>query len=132
MTTGQIVRRFFRDQDGASGVEFAICGSFLIFLSLGVVEFGRAFMIRNEVAYAADKATRTVLMNPSASTTAITQSARDAFQENDSLLTVSVADETVDGLSSRVITLTYPVELLVPALSTTSFDVTVSRRVSRG
>jgi Flp pilus assembly protein TadG len=132
MTTAAIVRRFFSDQDGASAVEFAICGSFLIFLSLGVIEFGRAFMIRNEVAYAADKATRIVLMDPSASTSVITQSARDAFEENDSLLTVTVANETVDGLSSRVITLTYPVELLLPALSTRSFNVTVSRRVSRG
>ena len=132
MTTAAIVRRFCNDQDGASGVEFAICGSFLIFLSLGVIEFGRAFMIRNEVAYAADKATRTVLMNPSASTSAITQSARDAFQENDSLLTVTVADETVGGLSSRVITLSYPVQLLIPAFSSNSFAVTVRRRVSRG
>ncbi len=132
MITDTILRRFFRDQDGASGVEFAICGSILIFLSLGVIEFGRAFMVRNELAFAADRATRTVLMNPSASTSAITQSARDAFEENDSLLTVTVADQTVGGLSSRVITLTYPVQLLLPAFSTSSIALTVTRRVSRG
>ena len=127
-------RRFLtivRDQHGASAVEFAICGAILIFLSLGVIECGRALLVRNELSYAADRATRVVLMDPGASDSTVAAAARNGFQENDSLLAVTVDEETVDGLPSRVITLTYPVELLLPVLSSTAFDVSVSRRISR-
>lgn len=123
--------RLLHDRRGASAVEFAICGAILVFLSLGVIEFGRALLVRNELSYAVDRATRVVLMNPAATETTIRQAARNAFEENRSLLTVSVQDETVDGLPSRVITLTYPVELLIPIPSGRAFSLSVSRRVSR-
>ena len=123
--------RFFRDQRGASAVEFAICGAILIFLSLGIIECGRALLVRNELSYAADRATRVVLMDPAASDGTVAAAARDGFEEDDSLLAVTVDEETLDGLPSRVITLTYPVELLLPVLSSTGFNVSVSRRISR-
>ena len=127
-----LLARLLRDRQGASAVEFAICGAILVFISLGVIEFGRALLVRNELSYAADRATRVVLMNPAATETMIRQAARNAFEENRSLLAVSVQDETVDGLPSRVITLTYPIELLLPMPSGKAFNLSVSRRVSRG
>jgi Flp pilus assembly protein TadG len=125
-------RNIVRDQHGASAVEFAICGAILIFLSLGVIEFGRALLVRNELSYAADRATRVVLMDPGASDSTVAAAARTAFEEHADLLAVTVDEETVDGLPSRVITLTYPIDLLVPIPSGGSFNVSISRRISRG
>ncbi len=126
------IARLWRDQKGATAVEFSICGAILIALSLGVIEIGRAFLVRNELAYAADRATRTVLMDPSASDSTIAAAARAAFQDDLSLLVVAVAEETVDGLPSRVITLSYPIDLLLPLRATSGFDLSVSRRISTG
>ena len=124
------IARCLDDQRGATAVEFGVCGAILILLSLGVTEVGRAFLVRNELAFAADRATRIVLMDRDAPDDTIIAAARSAFEEDTSLLAVSVDEETLDGLSSRVITLSYPVELVVPGLSGTIFNLTVSRRVS--
>lgn len=121
--------RFRHDVGGASGIEFAIIGAVLVFLSLGVIEFGRAFLVRNSLADAADVATRTALIDRSASNTKIEASARAAFDENKNLLGVTFASESSGGVNFRVVTLSYPVTLLIPALSRTPLTLTVTRRI---
>ena len=117
------------DTSGASAVEFAIIGAVFIVLSLGVIEFGRAFLVRNALAEAADVATRTALLDRAATDAKIEASARAAFDENKTRLKVSFASETSGGVNFRLITLSYPVTLLIPALASRPLTLTVSRRV---
>jgi Flp pilus assembly protein TadG len=121
--------RFRQDSSGASAVEFAIVGALFIFLSLGVLEFGRALLVRNSLADAADVATRTALLDRSASNTKIEASARAAFDENKTLLRVAFAAESSGGVNFRVVTLSYPITLLVPALSSSPLTLSVTRRI---
>jgi Flp pilus assembly protein TadG len=121
--------RLRHDSSGASAVEFAILGAVFIVLSLGVLEFGRAFLVRNALAEAADVATRTALLDRSATDAKVEASARAAFDEKKSLLNVSFAAQSSGGVNFRVITLSYPMTLLIPALSKRPLTLTVSRRV---
>lgn len=58
------VKRFWRDNLGATAVEFAFIGLFAIVLCVATLEFGRIFYLTNELGYAADRGTRLVLLNP--------------------------------------------------------------------
>ncbi|MBC7285327.1 TadE/TadG family type IV pilus assembly protein [Hoeflea sp.] len=49
---------------GVAAVEFAMIVFLLISLLLGTFEFGRALLIRNQLAFSADIATRRVLVDP--------------------------------------------------------------------
>ncbi len=121
--------RLGRDTSGASAVEFAIVGAVFIMLSLGVIEFGRAFLVRNSLADAADVATRTALLDRSAPDAKIEASARAAFDAKKDALQVSFRTETFGGVTFRVMTLSYPFTLLVPAVSSSPLSLTVTRRI---
>ena len=124
-------RRLRRDQRGTSAVEFALVGSALVVLSLGIMEFGRALFLRNDLSYAADVAVRLVMLNPTSSQTTISTGTKARFDGQQSLLNVSVsaAAMTGGGMKARTITLTYPLTLIVPFLSHNSLTLTVIRRV---
>lgn len=57
-----ILRRLFRSQSGATAVEFALVCLPLLLLVFGIIEFGRAFYVRNELSHAVDVAARRVLI----------------------------------------------------------------------
>jgi Flp pilus assembly protein TadG len=47
------VRRFLREQQGASMIEFAIVAPLLFLLVFGIIDFGRAFFLYNNLTNAA-------------------------------------------------------------------------------
>jgi Flp pilus assembly protein TadG len=55
------LRRLARSNGGAAAVEFAIIVWVLIFVCLGVIEFGRGLHVRNEMSFAGDRAARKIL-----------------------------------------------------------------------
>ena len=54
MTCRAQFRRSVRCDSGVTAIEFAFVGLLAISLILGIIEFGRALFIRNELAFAAD------------------------------------------------------------------------------
>lgn len=120
----------FRDSDsGAAAVEFAIISLALILVSVGVVEFGRSFQLRNELSYAADFGSRKILMNSTISDSALESEVRSAFTVADpDLLQVTIGNETVAGIRFRTIALSYPLNLLVPGLSSDAITLALARR----
>ncbi|HLP68306.1 MAG TPA: TadE/TadG family type IV pilus assembly protein [Rhizobium sp.] len=140
--TGALSRlgRARRCQSGATAVEFALVGLPLFLLILGVVEFGRAFFLQNDLSYAADVAARQVLIGqvgPSLSETDATTMLDDAVRANfrsgdPALLQVSTARETVNGSDFRVLTLRYPFTFLLPDLIDTPITIGLSRRIPIG
>lgn len=122
------LKKLVTNQDGGVAVEFAIVSGLLITIGLGVLEFGRALQVRNELAYAADYGTRNVLMNSTVDQDAVEAAIRSHFNGyNKDDLTVVLGTETVDGIPFRTLVLTYPVHVFIPGFNKT-MTLSVSRR----
>lgn len=121
--------RLWRDERGAAAVEFAIICLPLILLALGVIEFGRAFNIQNDMAYAADVATRRLLLDGGTPATELQVLARDAFtggQPEQLYLTLGARPGET---STRTLQLTYPLTLSIPGLTREVIQLTLERRI---
>lgn len=133
-------RRAWRGQSGATAVEFALVCFPLLLLVLGIVEFGRALYVRNDLSHAADVAARKVLIGQvardatdSEAQTKIESAVRDHFDSGDPLqLHVTVGKVTDDGTDFRVLTIRYPLTLLLPGSTATSINLQLTRRIPMG
>ncbi|ASY65494.1 TadZ/CpaE-like protein (plasmid) [Sinorhizobium sojae CCBAU 05684] len=112
----------------------------LLLLVFGIIEFGRAFYVRNELSYAADFGARRVLIGQvapeatdSEAQAKIESAVREKFDSGDpSLLEVAVGKETVDGIAFRVLSIRYPLALFLPGLSETPIMLELTRRIPIG
>ena len=131
MTLLAALKRFSRhrhDENGGVAVEFAITATAFIVLVLGVIEFGRALQVRNELSYALDYGARHVLMDPTADATAVTAAIREKFAgPNADDLTVTLGTTTIDGIAYRTFDLSYPMTISVPFVDG-ALTLTVTRR----
>jgi Flp pilus assembly protein TadG len=131
MAIGSLAR-LARCNGGAAAVEFAIIVWALIFVCLGVIEFGRGLHVRNEMSFAADFAARKILTDPLVSDSDLTKAVDDAFLGlKKELLEVSFGAETTNGVAFRTMLIQYPFSLLIPGLQD-AITLTVSRRVPIG
>src|SRR5688500_17748598 len=122
-------RSLRRCQDGGVAIEFAFVSLVVILLGLGTLEFGRAFHMHNQLSFAVDVGVREVLRDDSISEDALKAKVRAAFDAPyPDLLAIAVGSETVDGVQFRTLTVTYPMTLLVPALSHDAITLDVERR----
>lgn len=119
-----------RCEAGGTTIEFAIIASALVLVSLGVVEFGRALHVRNELSFAADFAARSILGNPAVSNSALEEEVRSVLTSAEpNLLQISMGTETVDGREFRTVALRYPFTFLIPSLSSEAISLSLDRRV---
>ncbi|MEX6509117.1 TadE/TadG family type IV pilus assembly protein [Jiella sp. M17.18] len=124
------LRRFGRDEAGATAVEFAIVCLPLLLVIFGILDFGRALNARNDLGYAAGVASRRVLVDPGLSDADLEQAVRDAFSSGDpAQLQIAVGTQTGGGTNFRTLSVTYPFTfLLVPALDGT-ITLDVARKI---
>lgn len=129
-----------RCQSGATAVEFALVGLPLFLLILGVIEFGRAFFLQNDLSYVADVAARQILigqvgqsLSEADAAARLDDAVRANFKSGDpALLQVTTAKETVNGSDFRVLTLRYPFTFLLPDLIDAPITIGLSRRIPIG
>ena len=122
------LRGFRRDEGGAGAVEFALVGSALILLVLGILWFGWVLQIRNDLAQAADRGVRYVVMNPTATDQAIqTEVAALLTGYSTSNLTVQADSQVVGATSFRRIRVSYIMPVSIPGV-TSPVTLKVSRR----
>ncbi len=125
--------RLRRSDCGAAAVEFALVAMVAIVTFLGIIEFGRALYMRNEMSYAVDLAARKILTNPAVADGEIEKIVRDAIAFGSSAdLQIAFGIETVETVSFRTLLINYPVTLLIPNLTNDSFMLTIDRRVPLG
>ena len=119
-----------RCESGAAAVEFALIAMVAICVFLGIVEFGRALYMRNELSYAADLAARKILVNPLVATADLETTIRSSLTFGDSEeLQLTFGTESVDGASFRTLSVRQPLTLLIPNLSNAGVVFTIDRRV---
>lgn len=118
---------------GVAAVEFAIVSMVFFTLVIGGIDMGRTFYIKNQLSHLADQASRSVLMDPDVSDTALTNFVQTEFSAGDAgQITVTVTSETAAGIEYRVIRIDYPMTLFIPNLTSQTFGLNVDRRVPIG
>jgi Flp pilus assembly protein TadG len=125
--------KLIRAESGAVALEFAIVSMAMVLVSLGVVEFGRALEVRNQLTFLADKAARQILNDSSVTDAEVEADIRAKFDgPNPQLLEVVVEQDLVtdsDGAKYRNVEVSYPFTLLIPQLSTSTITLTATERV---
>lgn len=123
-------RRAIRCDLGVAAVEFAFVGLLAISLILGIIEFGRALFIRNELAFAADIATRKVLLDPpktGGDLDRLKATIRDDITFGRDQLEIDLQLPSPSG--TMLMTLRQPLTLLVPGLHQSGIMLSVDRRI---
>nr|WP_111298511.1 TadE/TadG family type IV pilus assembly protein [Paracoccus saliphilus] len=124
------LHRLFGCTSGAAAIEFAMVGLILICLLLGIFEFGRALFLRNQLAFAADIATRQVLLNApetSSDLENLEAAIRNSIPYDQGGLQVELTLPSEEGIMP--ITLRQPLRLLVPDLLLKNITLSVSRQI---
>lgn len=122
--------RLISCSSGAAAIEFAMIGLLLISLLLGIFEFGRALFLRNQLALAADIATRQVLLNPpetSSDLEHLEETIRNSIKFGQEGLQVELGLPSEEGIIP--ITLRHPLTLLVPDLFQKHITLSVNRQI---
>ena len=123
------LRRLWRNEGGASAVEFAIVGSVFIVLCLAILQLGWALQIRNQISQVADAAVRSIVIDPDASDSALEAQVYSALAEYDAgRLHVEAGEATVDTIAFRTLNIKYDMELDIPFFPTNLVTLNVSRR----
>ena len=121
------VRSLHRCEAGAAAVEFAIIAMVMILVCVGMIEFGRGLYIYNQIAYAADKGARVILINNTAADTDVEIAIRDAFGAGNSEL-IEITPGVV-GTEFRTIEIIYSLNLLIPSLGGDSISLRLNRQI---
>lgn len=127
--------RFRRDEGGGSAVEFAIVATVFVMASMGALELGRAYQVRNELAYVADIGARRLSIisnNPAYADSdyrvEVKKAIKDTFKGYEpDRLTVTVVPETMNGVNYQKLTLAYPLSVFIP-LRPGTYDLQIVRR----
>ena len=128
-----MMQKILRCQSGAAAVEFSIISVVLVMLLIGIVDFGRTLYVKNQLSFLADRAARSVLVNPNITDTALETTLRTDFNGGDPMdLSVTLSAATVGGVNFRVISIDYPITLFIPNLASSTLDLNVTRRMPAG
>jgi Flp pilus assembly pilin Flp len=124
------LRRLVHCASGVAAVEFALVGLLAISLVLGISEFGRAFFLRNQMAFIADVATRQILLDPPATNedfSLIEERVRSmvVFDQSDLQISLALSEDN----KIILVSLSQPLTLLVPNLSEKKITLYLNRRI---
>lgn len=129
MCDRRTLREFRSDESATSVLEFAILGPLFLMLFLGVIGVGWSIFTVTTVNYAAERAGRVLLLNPSMSSEEVSAEVKSQvgyFEEDD--LTVALAITTENGYRIGRATATYDFVLEVPLVG--SYPISYSSTVS--
>ena len=126
-------RQLARCERGTAAIEFAFIAMLLILGTVGTVEVGRALFMMNELAHAADRAARVVMLDLDIEESDLIE----AVQDEDRLTGLVPADVTVvsaapaTGDTFRSVRLTYAFTPMISGFTIASVPLTAERSVAR-
>ena len=126
-------RQLARCERGTAAIEFAFIAMLLILGTVGTIEVGRALFMMNELAHAADRAARVVMLDFDIEESDLTE----AVQDEDRLTGLVPADVTVvsavpaTGDTFRSVRLTYAFTPMISGFTIASVPLTAERSVAR-
>ena len=128
-------QKFRRAESGAAAIEFSLVAGIFVLATMGVIELGRTYQVRNELAYAADIGGRklTIIVNtPDIDEETYATQVRDVIVSNfngydSDDLSVSVDPEIINGVQYQKLTLEYPMSVFIP-FQTDTYQLKIVRR----
>ena len=131
----RFVDKFRRTESGAAAIEFSLVAGIFVLATMGVIELGRTYQVRNELAYAADIGGRrlTIIVNtPNIDEETYADQVRDEIVSNfngydSDDLSVSVDPEIINGVQYQKLTLEYPMSVFIP-FQTDTYQLKIVRR----
>jgi Flp pilus assembly protein TadG len=128
-----VLQRLICCNKGTAAVEFAFIGLILILGTVGTIEVGRALFLSNELAHAADRAARAVMLNFDIAESALTDVVRDQDRLTGLVpANLQVASAlTVSNARFRNVELTYQFTPMVSNLTIGSVTLTATRMVAK-
>ena len=129
------LRHLIRRDDGAAAIEFALIGLLLIVVSVGTIVVGRALFLYNELAHAADRAARLILLGRTDAEVEsgtkqpdlLVSLAPDILDVDPGQMTITDDDGKV--IAFRTVRLTYRFTPMVSGLTIGSVTMATVRRV---
>lgn len=127
------LKKFGACQRGSTAVEFGLIGMVLFTCTIGTIEVGRALFMMNELAHAADRASRVVMMQFDIPEEDLTTAVRNQdllvglIPEN---LAVASAPEPATS-TFRTVTLSYPFTPMLTGFTLAPVTLTAARQVPR-
>ena len=113
-----------RDRSGVGALEFALALPVLLVLVLGIIEFGRALAVRNEMSHALGRTARIVNLTPSTTPEQVATLLEEYLGDYDTELEVSITE--VAGTSFMQISVQFPFEISIPFTSVSEVDLRVA------
>jgi len=124
---------FIASTKGASALEFALVFPLFVMLLFGIIEFGRALSVQNELEFAASQASRMVMIDDSVSNSALETRIRSILHDlSDTDLNVVTSTDTVDGQGYRVVNISYPHQISTPFATPIDITMTATTRTPQG
>lgn len=126
-----MIARLWRDERGASALEFALVAVPLLLMTLGAIELGRVLFIREELIYAADQAARKLHLDPALSDGQIDAALRTELRVADpDQLGVGIVRNSGSAVDNVTVTLNYDVHLIVNILPAGMIALDYQRRIN--
>ncbi|MDY8110121.1 TadE/TadG family type IV pilus assembly protein [Fulvimarina sp. 2208YS6-2-32] len=123
-------KRFHEDRSGATAIEFAFVCFPMLLVFLGTFEFARALQTNGNLSYAAGVGSRAIMTDNAISETDLSTKIRAAFFGGRAdRLRITFGNAVEGGIAFRTVTLSYPFDFVVSAVSDASIELSVSRRV---
>jgi len=124
------VLAFLRDRRGAAMVEFAFTAPVFIVSLLGIIEFGRAFWIRNSLQHAADETGHYAMIHTAATQDELVSYANQAAAPREAGgITVTMTNGTIGSVSCVTILTSYQAGIVIPFMPQTSITMVGRARV---
>ena len=101
-----------RDQRGQSLVEFSLSAMLLALLLLGIIQYGFLFAAYTTVRNASAVGARQALINTNTAAATAKAAVGPMLQTN--IATANFGTTTVAGSTAYVVTVTYPLKLIIP------------------
>jgi len=128
------IRKYFREEKGATAVEFGMVSLLFLTFLFGVVEMGRVFWTWNTLQYAIEDTARYAIVHVTATNSdlvAYAASSMAGISADTSRLTVTTANTTISGIQFIEVSGTYAYRSMVPFLpaAINSINLTAQARI---
>jgi len=125
-------RSAVRSERGATAVEFALVVPFFLIFTIGIIDLGRLFYIKNIMHHIVEQTSRYAMVNPTITQATLETYADTRAAEMFSGITFSadaLGTDVVSGVTYRTITANYTFSYIIPLVNLNNVPLTAKSRV---
>lgn len=125
----KIRRGFLKNNKGAVAVEFALAAPIFIIFIMGLIDFGRLFLIRSTLQFAVEETTRFAMVNPTTPMATLEAYAMNRVAIPTTDMNFTATPTTLSGVDYITVSGTRPFNFIIPILSNNTITLGAQSRV---